>query len=63
MLFIAPVISRSLEHARVGQSEPAGMADCGMDMSMHSHRRQSQPARPACRTCQWPCRPAATIWR
>ncbi len=39
MLFIAPVISRSLEHARVGQSETAVMADCGMDMSMHSHHQ------------------------
>lgn len=39
MLFIAPVISRSLEHARVGQSEPASMADCGMDMSTHSHHQ------------------------
>ncbi|HCK01667.1 MAG TPA: DUF2946 domain-containing protein [Serratia grimesii] len=37
MLFIAPVISRSLEHARVGQSESAGMSDCGMDMSMPMH--------------------------
>lgn len=37
MLFIAPVISRSLEHARVGQSETASMADCGMDMSTHMH--------------------------
>jgi hypothetical protein len=37
MLFIAPVISRSLEHARVGQSDTASMADCGMDMSAHMH--------------------------
>jgi hypothetical protein len=43
MLFIAPVISRSLEHARVGQSETASMADCGMDMSTHMHH----PAPPA----------------
>lgn len=39
MLFIAPVISRSLEHARVGQSETTAMADCGMDMSAHRHHQ------------------------
>lgn len=43
MLFIAPVISRSLEHARVGQSETATMADCGMDMSAHSHHPSPEP--------------------
>ncbi|MFP7606466.1 DUF2946 domain-containing protein [Serratia quinivorans] len=54
MLFIAPVISRSLEHARVGQSETASMADCGMDMSTHMHHpppsapsgKASQPGMP-----------------
>jgi hypothetical protein len=45
MLFIAPVISRSLEHARVGQSETASMADCGMDMSAHRHH--SPPSAPS----------------
>ncbi|MGQ8775283.1 DUF2946 domain-containing protein [Serratia sp. NA_112.1] len=45
MLFIAPVISRSLEHVRVGQSETASMADCGMDMSTHMHH--SPPSAPS----------------
>jgi hypothetical protein len=45
MLFIAPVISRSLEHARVGQSDTASMADCGMDMSAHRHH--SPPSAPS----------------
>ncbi|CAI0814860.1 DUF2946 domain-containing protein [Serratia ficaria] len=35
MLFIAPVVSRSLEHARVGSAETTVMADCGMEMPMH----------------------------
>ncbi|WP_269935581.1 DUF2946 domain-containing protein [Serratia liquefaciens] len=43
MLFIAPVISRSLEHARVGQSETATMTGCGMDMSAHSHHPSPEP--------------------
>ncbi|WP_071827027.1 DUF2946 domain-containing protein [Serratia liquefaciens] len=43
MLFIAPVISRSLEHARVGQSETATMTDCGMDMSAHGHHHSPEP--------------------
>ncbi|EPC4490331.1 DUF2946 domain-containing protein [Serratia liquefaciens] len=43
MLFIAPVISRSLEHARVGQSETVAMTDCGMDMSAHGHHPPPEP--------------------
>lgn len=45
MLFIAPVISRSLEHARVGLSEIASMADCGMDMSAHMHHPPAPSAK------------------
>ncbi|CAI0781194.1 Protein of uncharacterised function (DUF2946) [Serratia entomophila] len=42
MLFIAPVISRSLEHARVGNAETTTMADCGMEMPMH-HQPAPEP--------------------
>ncbi|WP_337039775.1 DUF2946 domain-containing protein [Serratia marcescens] len=42
MLFIAPVISRSLEHVRAGSAGTAVMADCGMDMPMH-HGMHSPP--------------------
>ncbi|WP_341476514.1 DUF2946 family protein, partial [Serratia marcescens] len=31
MLFIAPVVSRSLEHVRAGSAGATVMADCGMD--------------------------------
>ncbi|WP_122016596.1 DUF2946 domain-containing protein [Serratia marcescens] len=34
MLFIAPVVSRALEHARAGSAETTVMADCGMAMMM-----------------------------
>ncbi|KER02903.1 Protein of unknown function (DUF2946) [Photorhabdus temperata subsp. temperata Meg1] len=33
MLFIAPVISRSLEHARIGESHSSRVADCHTVMS------------------------------
>ena len=47
MLFIAPVVSRSLEHARAGSAETTVMADCGMAMPkpMH-HDIHSPPAAP-----------------
>ncbi|BCZ57709.1 DUF2946 domain-containing protein [Serratia sp. TSA_130.2] len=49
MLFIAPVVSRSLEHARAGSAETTVMADCGMAMPkpkpMH-HDMHSPPAAP-----------------
>ncbi|WP_036770789.1 DUF2946 domain-containing protein [Photorhabdus australis] len=33
MLFIAPVISRSLEHARIGEAHSSNVVDCHMVMS------------------------------
>ncbi len=33
MLFIAPVISRSLEHARIGEAHSSKVVDCHMVMS------------------------------
>ncbi|WP_391564286.1 DUF2946 domain-containing protein [Serratia marcescens] len=45
MLFIAPVISRSLEHVRAGSAGTAVMADCGMDMPMH-HGMRSPSSEP-----------------
>lgn len=49
MLFVAPVISRSLEHTRVGCSETTSMADFGMKMLMHhqsTNPPQAQPGAP-----------------
>ncbi|EMG9487822.1 TPA: DUF2946 domain-containing protein [Serratia marcescens] len=45
MLFIAPVVSRSLEHVRAGSAGTTVMADCGMDMPMH-HGMHSPPPEP-----------------
>lgn len=45
MLFIAPVVSRSLEHVRAGSAGTTVMADCGMEMPMH-HGMHSPPPEP-----------------
>ncbi|WP_445497062.1 DUF2946 domain-containing protein [Photorhabdus sp. SF281] len=43
MLFIAPVISRSLEHARIGESHSSRVADCHTVMSSDDDIPRNMP--------------------